>query len=138
VGNLLYIFAFIAADEYMVRRYWRAEALHARLKRKKNIRYRKISFHYETWSMKHYVSFRTFLFIFYVLVLIAAQVSKFYPALIEESIASFLGVVEYSVIILLAFKDIGEEFPRDRSRARKRLEEFEHYLTEHPIDVEPP
>jgi hypothetical protein len=102
--------------------------MHARLAKYKIAKHRELALRFDRWSLKYYVSFRTFLFTFYVAVLIAAQIAKLYPALVEESIAGFLGVVEFSVIILLAFKDLGEEFPRDRNRARARLEEFEKYL----------
>jgi hypothetical protein len=130
MGNLLFIFFMIAADEFGMRRYWRADAIYARLAKIKNKRQREFALYFERWSLKNYVSFRTFLFVFYFAVLIAAQISKFYPDLIEDSVANFLSVIEYSVIVLLALKDIVEEFPRDRSRAQTKLEEFELYLAE--------
>jgi hypothetical protein len=129
-GNLLFILLMIAADEYSMRMYWRPDIMYARLARYKNAKHREIALRFEKFSLQYYVSFRTFLFGFYIIVLIVSQIAKLYPDLLDASIVEFLGIIEYSVIFLLAFKDLGEEFPRDRKRAQKKLNEFEEYLAE--------
>lgn len=133
LGNLLFIFVLIVVDEFAIRRTLRAESIYAEIIQIKHAHGREAYLRFLKWALTYRITFKTFLFVFYVAVLIFAQILKFYPSLVAADISNFINIIEYSVIILLALKDFGEEFSRDRDRANVRLAELEQYLEEHPL-----
>ncbi len=130
LGNLAFIATMIIFDEWILRRAATPENLYKEFSKldKNDLT---LNIRIVRWSMSYYMSFKTFLFVFYIAVLIFAQILKFYPGLAAENISNFINIIEYSVIILLAFKDFGEELSRDRGRTKTRLEEFERYAIKH-------
>jgi hypothetical protein len=43
-------------------------------------------------------------------------------------------IIVYSTIILLAFKDFGEEFSKDRNRMKDVLAEYDNHMTKKNLD----
>lgn len=84
---------------------------------------------YIRWVLKNYVSFKTSLFFFYIFILLFSQILNFEPTLANAKIRDFIHIIDYSVIILLAFKDFGEEFFKDRKVMQKNIQEYDNYLS---------
>ena len=131
-GNIALILLVLGYDEFAMRKLLRAEKIYALIRISSNAKERALSIRLYRWGLKYYVSFKTFLFTFYIAVVVFSQIIRFRPELVGEEFTTFIGIIDYGVLMLLAFKDFREEFAKDSDRSKARLAEFEKYLEEHP------
>jgi len=75
--------------------------------------------HYQKFLFDSFVSFKTVLYLFYVLILIVSQLVDFYPALMNESLKSFVFANRYSILILIAIDQLIGQFSKDRERIER-------------------
>ncbi len=132
LGNLVLILAVILFDEYVVRKGLQPERVIRDLQKLPTAKDVETNLRFIRWSFAHYVSFKSFLFVFYIAALILSQVLRYYPSAMWEDFANFIHIIDLSVIVLLAFKDFGEEFTRDKMRLAARQAELDQCLLDHP------
>lgn len=130
LGNLALIFLGLALDTFILRKSASTKALSAQLRTIKNAKEKEQALRQIRWYFRHWMSFKTSLFLFYIAVLLLSQILRFYPGLVGEEFATFISTIDYSILVLLAFKDFGEEFAKDKDNAKKLSEEFEACLAE--------
>ncbi len=132
LGNLALILTVILIDEYVVRKGLRPERIIRDLQKLRTAKEVEMNLRFIRWAFAHYISFKSFLFVFYIAALILSQVLRYYPTVMAESFANFIHIIDLSVIVLLAFKDFGEEFSKDKNRLKTRQEELDRHLLDHP------
>ena len=74
-----------------------------------------------------FISFKTLIYSFYLLILIFSQIIDFNPALIGENLVNFVRSNNYSILFLLAFDTLIGQFSKGREKTKKiisKLEEF--------------
>jgi hypothetical protein len=134
LGNFVLILLGLALDEFVLRKFLHNKSLMAMLKNTKTDKDKDLMVHQVRWMWNHYLSFKTSLFLFYIAVLFISQIIRFKPNLAGEDFTNFIGAIDYSILILLAFKDLGEEFTKDRNKAKKASLEFEEQLAEYQTE----
>ena len=77
-----------------------------------------------------FVSFKTILFVFYFLILVASQVLNIAPSLANEEISNFITANSYGMVLLLAFDRIIGQFSKDREMTKEKSEFFEKAMEE--------
>ena len=76
------------------------------------------------------VSFKTELYLFYVLILIFTQIIDLTPILVGENLGTFFHINGYSIVLLLAFDMFIGQLSKDKERLKKISEKFKKYFTE--------
>lgn len=122
--NLALIILFLALDDVTLKA-WESKRVLALIKKEKDIEkgYRTIQLYFDS-----FVSFKTILYVFYVFILIVAQMIDFYPALISEGLTNFIFANRYSILILIAFDQLIGQFSKDRGRMKKISEKLKKDL----------
>jgi len=126
LGNLAFILFGLSLD-WMMYRFYESKKCIDLLKKEKDLDkpYRVMQLQLES-----FVSFRTVLYIFYGIIAIFSQIMVFYPELIGGNIGSFIKANSYSILLLVAFERIGEQFSKDREKAGEILENLKTELSE--------
>ena len=120
LGNLALIVMGLAMDEYTLKIY-RSKKLVEQIKNEKD---KEMNYRLVLWAMESFVSFKTVLYVFYILIMILAQVADFYPALMSGSLGNFILTTQYSIVLLVAFDMLAGQFSKDRKRMKKISTEF--------------
>ena len=84
--------------------------------------------------LDNYVSFKTSLYLFYVVILVLSQIIVFYPTLLSENISNFIAVNNYSILLLLAFDMLSRQFSKDKERKKAISENLEKALSESEVE----
>jgi len=72
-----------------------------------------------------WISFKTLIYSFYLIVLIASRIIDFNPALVSENIADFVLSNNHSILFLLAFDTLIGQFSKDRERTKRILSKLD-------------
>jgi len=126
VVNLALIVLFLALDEGTLKM-WESKKIVMQLKKEKDI---KKSYRYIQLYFDAFVSFKTILYLFYIFVLIAAQIIDFYPAATNENLMNFVYANNYSILLLVAADQLAGQFSKDRGRIKKISAKIKKDLTE--------
>jgi len=112
LANLALILLFLALDKSTLK-VWESKKLVMMLQKEKDIKkaYRYIQLYFDA-----FVSFKTILYLFYILILIAAQIIAFYPSIISENLMNFVFANNYSILLLIAADQLIAHFSKDRER----------------------
>jgi len=130
LGNISLIIIGLALDEYTLK-IFQSKKFVMQIKdlKKEDIEknYRLIK-----WIMDSFVSFKTVLYLFYIFLLVAAQLSYAYPIriIISTELSRFFHDNAYGILILVAFDMLIGQFSRDRERMKKVSAIFEENFTE--------
>ncbi len=81
------------------------------------------------YFMDSFVSFKTVLYLFYMIILIVSQIAVFNPGLVNEDIGNFLYVNQYNLVLLIAFDRFVDRFTKDRKDMAQTSAEFKKYLS---------
>jgi len=84
------------------------------------------------FQMEAFVSYKTALYLFYILILFFSQIINSYPTLINENLKNFVSANEYSILILIAVDLLARQFLKDRETSKEFKEKVEKYLAENP------
>ena len=124
--NLALIILFLAIDKGALKM-WESKKIIMALKKEKDMErsYRYIQLYFDA-----FVSFKTVLYLFYIIILIAAQIIDFYPTAINENLKNFIFANNYSIILLLAADELVGQFTKDRERIRKISTKIKKELNE--------
>lgn len=129
IANLTFIILGLLLDRFLVYKSYQPKKLAEKIKSLKKVEDRNLNDHIVRWHLTYFVSFKTSLFFFYIFILLFSQLIKFNPELVSLQMGGFINSIDYSVIILLAFKDFSEEFANDRNRMKPILDEYEHQMS---------
>lgn len=81
-----------------------------------------------------FLSFKSLIYLFYVFLLIAAQVIEFFPASAGQNIAEFIRANDYSIVFLLAVDTFMGQLAKDKERTKKLSEKFNEASLEDKTD----
>lgn len=76
-----------------------------------------------------FVSFKTILFIFYFIILIASQIINLVPNVVNEEMKSFVFANTYGIVLLISFERIFTQFSKDKKEMEKISKEFSRRLS---------
>lgn len=120
LANLGFIILGLAIDVYILHSYESPKFIEkAKAEKNRELAYRLISL-----QLNSFISFKTSLYLFYILVLIVSQVISFNPDFSNTNIENFVRAVDYSVILLLAYDELRGQFSKDKSRISTIFENF--------------
>ena len=74
--------------------------------------------------MDSFVSYKTSLYLFYIFILIISQIIDFDPELVGEDLGNFINATKYSILLLISYDFLLEQFSKDRRRMKKISEKF--------------
>jgi len=126
LGNLALIILGLLLDELTLRMY-RSERTARDIKKEKNP---EKALRALSWLTDSFVSFKASLYLFYLLLLIISQIIEFNPTLAGENLSNFILATKYSILLLVAYDLLLEQFSKDRKRMRELSAKFKKYLTE--------
>ncbi|MCL2109345.1 MAG: hypothetical protein FWH20_08390 [Oscillospiraceae bacterium] len=72
-----------------------------------------------------FVSFKTLILLFYLLIVIMSQIIEFYPHLINTNLAEFILSNQYNIVFLLAIESLIRQFSRDKEMTKQILAKLE-------------
>jgi len=124
--NLALIILGLAIDAYLLQML-QSKKIIMQLKEEKDAEknYRLIQ-----WIMDSFVSFKTILYLFYVVILIVSQVISINPTLVGENISNFIMANNYSILFLIAFDMLLSQFTKDKERMKEISENLKKSLAE--------
>ena len=125
-GNLALIIIGLGIDAYMYKML-ESKKLVQELKEEKNP---EKGYRYIQNLLDNYVSFKTSLYLFYVIILVLSQIIVFYPTLFSENISHFIMANNYSILLLIAFDMLSSQFSKDKVRKKVIAENLERALSE--------
>ena len=129
-GNLALIILGLVLDAY-IRKILQSKDLAKQLKTEKNPEQ---GYRFFKLINENYVSFKTTLYLFYVIILIFSQIIVFYPTLLSENITNFITANNYSILLLIAFDMLSSQFSKDKERklviSKQLKNSFEEYNQE--------
>ena len=128
IVNLALIIFGLILDEATIKT-WNSKKLITDIKKMKG-KSREINYRLVRLIFDGFISFKTILYLFYIFILIAAQIIDFYPALISENLMNFIHANNYSILILIALDQLTGQFLKDRKRIKEISEKFEKDFTE--------
>jgi len=130
LGNLVLIVLGLVIDEYALK-VIQSEKFVDQIKESGDIEknYRMIRLYFDG-----FISFKTLLYLFYVVIMILSQIIVFYPALLNEGLMSFINANQYSILLLIAIDQIIGQFAKDRERIRIISEKMKEDLSENQND----
>ena len=120
-GNLVLIIIVLATDEYGLK-FMTSEKFISEIKKKKDSEKR---MDYLQKILDNSVSFKTDLYLFYVIILISSQIIEFYPGLVSDNLYDFILANNNSILILFAFDAFISQFSESRETMKKVSEKFE-------------
>jgi len=91
---------------------------------KKNYRFARFMY------MDSYVSFRTTVYLFYIIILVVSQVLSFIPTPVNEDIEKFTTTIEYGIILVIAFDALIASVFKDMDRIVRISAKFRDYLSD--------
>ena len=120
LGNIVMIILGLLLDEIIPATY-RSRKFTEQLKQEKNL---KENLRIIRLQLDNFISFKTALYLFYILILVIAQIREFAPDLITGNLRNFILATEYSILLLVAFDALIKQFYDDRKRIEKIATEF--------------
>jgi hydroxyethylthiazole kinase-like uncharacterized protein yjeF len=129
MGNLALIILGLGIDEYS-QRMLLADDLAKQLKSEKNVEqsYRTIQ-----RLMDSFVSFKTVLYLFYIVILVFSQVIQAYPTLVSGTLSEFILANSYSILFLIALDMLIRQFTDDRVRMKAASDRLRQSLEMGPL-----
>jgi len=115
IGNLVIIVLALIVDELTLM-FWQSSKLVALMKNEEDV---EKSYNFIQKYFDGFVSFKTVLYLFYIIILVVSQIVEFYPTIISENVADFIFANRYSILILIAFDQLIRQFSKDRRRIRR-------------------
>ena len=112
--NLALIIVGLCIDEYM-QRALQSEKLVVELKAEKD---GEKNARFVRWITDSFISFKTSLYLFYVVILIFSQIIRFDPTLVGENMGAFINANDYSILVLIALDTLIKQFSSDRDRMK--------------------
>ena len=82
------------------------------------------------WLVDSFVSFKTILYLFYIIILIISQIIDVNSTFLDESISNFILANNYSILFLVAFDMLLTQFSKDKERMKKISENLKKSLAE--------
>jgi len=123
LGNLVLIIFALLSDHITFSVYDSA------MQKKENIdvfrKSRFIRFHLDS-----FISYKTTLYMFYILILLLSQIINAHPTLIDEGIRNFISANEYGILLLIAVDLLIGQFSKDRIKAKEFKKKVEKYLAD--------
>ncbi|MCL2787579.1 MAG: hypothetical protein FWD59_03680 [Micrococcales bacterium] len=119
-GNLALIALALAIDEYSIRL----------LQSRRLFEETKADHRQLRLLVDSFVSFKTVLYLFYILVLVLSQIVDFYPSLVGGQLGGFLLANRYSVVLVVAFDKLIGQFSQDREKREAVSAKLDQYLAE--------
>ena len=126
LGNLALIVLVLAVDTLSIKSL-QSEKIIVRMKKEKDP---EKSFRILKRGLNASVSFKTDLYLLYVIILVASQVIEFYPAFAGEDLRNFVNTNSYSILLLVAFDSLIGRFSKDREDIKNALAKLEKTWTE--------
>ena len=126
LGNLALIVFGLALDEYSLRMY-QSEKTITQIKKEKDA---EKALHLAQLHMDNFVSFKAALYLFYILILILSQIIEFDHTLISGDLETFIQVTKYSILLLVAYDMLTEQFSKDKRRMKKITALFNKHWNE--------
>ncbi len=126
LGNIALILLVLVVDEYMIKLF-QSKDIAIRLMKEEN---KEKTYNSIQGLLDSLISFKTELYLFYVFILIFSQIIDFSPTLVNENISSFILANSYSILLLIAFDRIIQNFSNDRKRMKKISENLKKSLDE--------
>ena len=126
LGNLALIVLVLAIDEHMVK-IMQSDKFVMQLKKEKDPEksYHTLQFHLDNFS-----SFKTDLYVFYILILVVSQIMEFHIVPVNENLGNFILANSYSIILLIALDMLIRQFTNDRARMKKISEMLKRKISE--------
>ena len=126
IGNLLLIIFILIADELM-QVYMQSDKFVMQMKKEKDImkKYRSIQF-----GLENFVSFKTDLYLFYIIILIGSEIVNFYPTLASDNFSNFFLINRYNILLLFAFDSLIEKISENKEKMKKISAKLKKSLTE--------
>ena len=126
-GNFALIIIVLATDEYYTHIMMQSEKFIAKLKKEKDPEkaYRSLK-----WALSNFGSFKTDLYLFYILILVFSQIIEFNPALVGKNLGDFIRANNYSILFLIGFDTLIGQFSKDRARMKKILAKIKESLNQ--------
>ena len=126
LGNFALIVIILAADELTLKML-QSEEFVMQMRKKKDTE--KI-YHSLQKVFGNIISFKTGLYLFYVLILIGSLIIELDPTLVGENLGDFIHANNYSILLLIALDMLIGQFSKDRERMKKIPEKLKISLTE--------
>ena len=123
-GNILLIILGLLLDVYL-QKFLKSKNLAIQLKDEKNP---EKAFRTIKTILDNYISFKTVLYLFYVIILILSQILVFYPSLFGDNISNFIEANSYSILFLIALDMLSKQFTKDRGELREIAENLNNAL----------
>ena len=124
--NLALIIAGLAMDEYS-HNLLQSKELVAQIKKDKDMQ---MDYRFIQWIMDSFVSFRTVLYLFYIIILAASQIIDSSPSLAGGNLAGFIHSNNYSILFLVALDMLIGQFAKDRERMKTISAKFKEHWEE--------
>ena len=126
LGNLTLIAFGLAIDEY-TQKMLQSKKLVMQLKEDKH---REKNYRLVQWITDSFISFKTILYLFYVIILITSQIISFNPTLLSENVRNFISANSYSILFLIALDRLIVQFFDDKKKMKKVAENLKKSLAE--------
>jgi len=124
-GNLSLIIIGLAIDAYFLKML-QSKKLMLQLKEENDAKnYRLIQ-----RLVDSFVSFKTILYLFYVIILIFSQILTINPTFVGENISNFILANNYSILFLIAFDMLLGQFSKDKERMKEISENMKKSLAD--------
>jgi len=127
--NLTLIVLGLALDEAILKSY-QSKKLVRQIKNLKNEKDVELNYRFTLWTIDHYVSFKAVLYLFYIFILIISQIINFSAAAVGDDPGNFILVTQYSILLLVAYDLLVEQFFKDRERMKEVSGKFKEHFTE--------
>ena len=108
-GNLTLIVLALVVDEIILKSY------HSMIRSEKYAE-QLVKDPFFRFSLDAFVSFKTILYLFYILILIVSQMAEFNPTMLSGDLESFISANKYSILLLIAVDRLISQFPKDREK----------------------
>jgi predicted metal-dependent hydrolase len=115
LGNLSLILLALAWDEG-TQRMLESDEIVSMIKKEKDV---EKNYRFVRSLTNSFVSYKTALYLFYIVILVFAQVLEFHPTLVGDAFKSFILANNFSILFLIAFDMLIRQFRKDRERMEK-------------------
>jgi len=123
LGNLALIIFALASDSITFKTYEIA------MQSKKYVeKFKKSSF--VRFHLDAFVSYKTTLYIFYIVILLLSQIVNSNPTLISDDLMNFISANEYGILLLIAVDLLIGQFSKDREKSKRYQKTVEEYLSD--------
>lgn len=78
--------------------------------------------------LESFVSFKTVLYLFYIIILIISEVISYNPNILSEGVMNFIVANKYSVVLLIAIERLIKQLEVDRSKTKMTLKRYSDRL----------